>query len=111
VSADPREHLGLGGIARDIASVYRAHWAFLIPAAMVVLLPQSLADALLGGLEIEGIHSFWDVATLAAIPLTLAVNLFGQAVYAGLTAAAVIDWRARMPLASYSPPTSGSPRP
>lgn len=102
MSIGAREHLAVGAIARDIASVYRAHWAFLIPAAMVVLLPQSLADALLGGLEIEGVPSFRDVATLAAIPLTLAVNLFGQAVYAGLTAAAVIDWRARMPLPSLS---------
>jgi hypothetical protein len=98
VSADAREHLAVGAIGRDIATVYRAHWAFLVPAAMVVLLPQSLADAFLGGLEIEGVHSFRDVATLAAIPLTFAVNLFGQAVYAGLTAAAVIDWRAGVPL-------------
>jgi Uncharacterised protein family (UPF0259) len=95
-----REHLAVGAIARDIAKVYRTHWIFLIPAAMVVLLPQALADAFLGGLEVDEVHSLRDLATLAAIPLFLAVNLFGQAVYAGITAAAVIDWRAGMPLPS-----------
>jgi hypothetical protein len=98
VSTGAREHLAVGTIARDIATVYRAHWAFLIPAAMVVLLPQSLAEAILGDLEVHEIHSLRDVATLIAIPAILAINLFGQAVYAGLTAAAVIDWRAGVPL-------------
>jgi hypothetical protein len=98
VRGEAREHLAVGAIARDIATVYRAHWVFLITAAMVVLLPQSLADGLLGGLEVHEIHSARDVATAAAVPLILAVNLFGQAVYAGITAAAVIDWRAGMPL-------------
>jgi Uncharacterised protein family (UPF0259) len=102
VSTGGREHLALGAIARDTATVYRAHWAFLIPAAMVVLLPQVLADAFLDGLEVEGLHSLKDFATLAAIPLTIAVNLLGQAVYAGLTAAAVIDWRAGVPLPNLS---------
>jgi hypothetical protein len=102
VSANAREHLALGAIASDIASVYRAHWAFLIPAAMVVLLPQSLAEAFLGDLEVHEIHSLRDVATLIAIPAVLAINLFGQAVYAGLTAAAVIDWRAGVPLPKLS---------
>jgi hypothetical protein len=93
-----REHLAVGAIGRDIATVYRAHWAFLVPAAMVVLLPQALADAFLDSPELEGIHSLRDIATLAALPLTVAINLFGQAIYAGLTAAAVIDWRAGLPL-------------
>jgi hypothetical protein len=101
VSASGHDHLAVGAIARDIATVYRARWTFLIPAAMVVLLPQVLADAFLDS-EVEGLHSFKDFATLAAIPLTLAVNLLGQAVYAGLTVAAVIDWRAGVPLPSLS---------
>jgi hypothetical protein len=98
VSTAAREHLAVGGIARDIVAAYRAHWAFLVLTAMVVLLPQAIADAMLGDVEVDEIHSLRDVATLAAIPLTLAVNLFGQAVYAGVTAAAVIDWRAGVPL-------------
>jgi Uncharacterised protein family (UPF0259) len=95
----PRKHsLSVGAVARDVASAYRAHWFFLITAAIVVLLPQALADALLGSLNVEGIHSARDVAVLVAAPLTVIVNLFGQAFYAGLAAAAVIEWRAHRPL-------------
>jgi hypothetical protein len=93
-----RHSLPLKAVARDVASAYRAHWFFLIAAAIVVLLPQSLADGLLGSLNVEGIHSAEDVALLVAAPLTIIVNLFGQAFYAGLAAAAVIEWRANRPL-------------
>jgi Uncharacterised protein family (UPF0259) len=90
--------LSLRGVVRDVAAAYRTHWLFLIVAAIIVLLPQALADALLGSLQVEGIHSARDVAVVAAVPLTVAVNLFGQAFYAGLTAAAVVEWRAHHPL-------------
>jgi hypothetical protein len=85
-------------VAREVADAYRTHWLFLILAALVVLLPQSLADGFLDHLEIEGVHSARDAAILAAVPLTVVVNLFGQAFYAGLTAAAVIEWREHRPL-------------
>jgi hypothetical protein len=94
----PRHSLSVGAVARDVASAYRAHWFFLITAAVVVLLPQALADALLDHLNLEGIHSAHDIVILAAAPLTVIVNLFGQAFYAGLAAAAVIEWRANRPL-------------
>lgn len=90
--------LSVQGVARDIAAVYRRHWKFLIPTAIVVLLPQSLVDGLLDGLNVEGIRSARDVAILAAVPITVAVNLLGQAVYAGMAAAAVVEWRANQPL-------------
>jgi hypothetical protein len=102
VTAYTGGHLSVRGIARDIVAAYRRHWGFLIVSAIVVLLPQSLIDALLDGLELEGFKSAKDVAVVAAIPLTVAVNLFGQAVYAGLTAAVVVDWRAGMPLPKIS---------
>ena len=51
----------------------------------------------------RAIHSARDVAILAAVPLTVVVNLFGQAFYAGLAAAAVIEWRAHRPLPSFIP--------
>jgi hypothetical protein len=38
------------------------------------------------------------VATIGVTLLTVAVNLLGQAVYSGLAAAAVVDWRAGLPL-------------
>jgi Uncharacterised protein family (UPF0259) len=95
----PRKHsLSVGAVAHDVASAYRAHWFFLITMAIVVLLPQSLADAFLDHINVEGIHSARDVAVLVAAPLTIIVNLFGQAFYAGLAAAAVIEWRAHRPL-------------
>jgi hypothetical protein len=98
MTASGRHSLSVRAVARDVASAYRAHWFFLITAAIVVLLPQSLADGLLGSLNVEGIHSARDVALLVAAPLTIIVNLFGQAFYAGLAAAAVIEWRANRPL-------------
>jgi hypothetical protein len=94
----PKHSLSVRTVARDVASAYRAHWFFLITAAVVVLLPQALADALLDHLNLEGIHSAHDIVILAAAPLTVIVNLFGQAFYAGLAAAAVIEWRANRPL-------------
>ncbi|MGA8804808.1 MAG: YciC family protein [Solirubrobacterales bacterium] len=100
----PRKHsLAVGPVARDVASAYRAHWFFLVTMAVVVLLPQALADAFLDHLNVEGIHSARDVAIVAAVPLTVVVNLFGQAFYAGLAAAAVIEWRAHRPLPSFIP--------
>jgi len=98
MSSSPKQSLSVRAVARDVASAYRAHWFFLVTAAVVVLLPQSLADGLLDGLNVEGIHSARDVAVLVAAPLTIIVNLFGQAFYAGLAAAAVIEWRAKRPL-------------
>jgi hypothetical protein len=95
--------LSLREIAGEMWAVYRRHWRFLVPAAIVVLLPQSIADALLEDMHVEHLRSIGDFATLGASLLTAAVNLFGQAVYAGLAAAAVIDWRAGQPL----PPLSG----
>ena len=95
---EDRRSLSIRGVARDVAASYRTHWSFLVLAAMVVLLPQALADGFLDHLEVEGVHSARDVAILAAVPLTVVINLFGQAFYAGLTAAAVVEWRAHHPL-------------
>jgi hypothetical protein len=92
------QKLSLRAVARDVVAAYRAHWFFLIVAAIVVLIPQALADGFLDHVQVEGIHSARDVAILAAVPLTVVVNLFGQAFYAGLTAAALIEWRAHRPL-------------
>jgi hypothetical protein len=84
-------------------TVYRRHWAFLVLAAVVVLLPQTIADAVLeGGFHLDHIRTLADAATIGLALLTVAVNLMGQAVYAGLTAAAVVDWRAGQPLPALS---------
>jgi hypothetical protein len=96
---DAREgKLSLRQVLGEMWAVYRQHWTFLVPAALVVLLPQSIADAVTEGFHVEHLRSAADFATIGAALLLVVVNLFGQAVYAGLTAAAVIDWRAGRPL-------------
>jgi hypothetical protein len=103
MSGPRSQSISVRAVARDVASAYWAHWRFLIPAAIVVLIPQALADGFLESLTIERIHSFRDVAVLAAAPFTVIINLFGQAFYAGLAAAAVIEWRANRPLPGIRP--------
>lgn len=90
--------LTVSGTFAEMLRVYRSHWRFLIPAAVVILLPQAIADGVLEGSHVEHIRSLVDVATIGVALLTAMVNLIGQAVYAGLTAAAVVDWRAGLPL-------------
>ena len=77
----------------DLLRVYGQHWRLLIPLSLVVLLPQAIADALVVDVEIERIHSARDVLHLAEIPLATAINLGGEALYAGIVAAAVLHWR------------------
>ena len=72
----------------------RRHWRLLIPLSLVALLPQAVADAAVGDLGVEGIHSFADLTKLATIPLTVAINLGGEALYSGIIAAVALHWRA-----------------
>ncbi len=81
-------------VLRDIWLVFRGYWKLLIPLAALVLVPQAVGDALVGNIEIERVEGPADVLKLAAIPATLAVNLGGEAFYAGITAAIVVRWRA-----------------
>jgi hypothetical protein len=94
----PEHELSLRRTFREIFTIYRKQWRFLIPAAIVILLPQAIVDAVLDGFNVEGINSAKDVALVGAAALTVAVNLGGQAFYSGLTAAAVVDWEAGLPL-------------
>ena len=94
----PAHPLSIRRTFGEIFRVYRNHWRFLIPAAIVILLPQALVDSILDGFNVEGIDSAKDIALIGATVLTVAVNLGGQAFYAGLTAAAVVDWEAGLPL-------------
>lgn len=101
MSAAAGDELGLRSVLAEMWGVYRHHWRFLVPAAMIILLPQAIADGVLEGFHVEHIRNLVDVATIGVALLTAAVNLMGQAIYSGLTAAAVVDWRAGQPL----PPT------
>ena len=81
-------------LGRDIFRVYADHWWLLVPLALVVLLPQAVADAVFADVEIEHVRNFGDAAKVASIPLAVAINLGGEALYAGIVAAAVLHWRA-----------------
>jgi hypothetical protein len=98
MTAETREKLSLRQIAGEMWAVYRLHWTFLVPAAMVVLLPQAIADGITEGFHVEHLRTAADFAAIGTALLLVVVNLFGQAVYAGLTAAAVVEWRAGKPL-------------
>jgi hypothetical protein len=98
MSADRQAELSPLRTFAEMWTVYRSHWRFLVPAAVVVLLPQSIADGVLEGFHVEHVRNLIDVATIGVALLTAMVNLMGQAVYSGLTAAAVVDWRAGQPL-------------
>jgi hypothetical protein len=101
VTAADQGKLSLREVVGEMWTVYRQHWAFLVPAAIVVLLPQSIADGVLEDFHVDHIRNLVDVATIGLALLTAMVNLIGQAVYAGLTAVAVVDWRAGQPLPSF----------
>ena len=98
MKARTRHPLSMRSVFGEMLTVYRRHWAFLITTAIVVLLPQVIADAVLDGQRVEGFESSDDVFLLGGVLLTTAVNLLGQAFYAGITAAAVVNWRAGLPL-------------
>ncbi|MBM3666710.1 MAG: hypothetical protein FJW90_04390 [Actinobacteria bacterium] len=63
-----------------------------MPLAILVLIPQNLGDALFGDAKIERLHTFSDFASLIAIPVGIAINLGGEALYAGIIAAGVSEW-------------------
>lgn len=89
---EPHEKLKIGWVLVWVWRIYRRRWRWLVPLSLLVLLPQTLADAVFGDFEVERVHTAADVLKLASIPLSLAINLAGEALYAGIVAAAVIEW-------------------
>lgn len=94
------DKLAIGSVLRVVWRVYRRRWKLLVPLAVVVLLPQSAADALIGEVEIDRVETFDDVLQLSEIPLAVAINLGGEALYAGLVAAFVLEWIGTKPIQS-----------
>jgi hypothetical protein len=84
-------------LLREVGVAYASHWKLLVPLALVVLLPQAVGDALFGDVELDGVHDAGDVVKLAGIPISLGINLGGEALYAGILAAIVVQWRAGNP--------------
>ena len=79
-------------VLRVVWWVYRRKWKFLVPLSIVVLLPQAAADAIFGEVEVDRVETVEDIVNLASIPLAVAINLAGEALYAGIVAAAVVEW-------------------
>jgi hypothetical protein len=92
--------LAIGSVLRVVWRVYRRRWKVLVPLAVIVLLPQSAADALIGEVEIDRVETLADVAKLSEIPVAVAINLGGEALYAGLVAAFVLEWIGTKPIQS-----------
>jgi hypothetical protein len=86
-------NLQIRPLLRDVLRVYRRHWKLLVPLSVVVLAPQAIADAALGEVEVEGVHTLSDIAKLAEIPIAVGINLGGEALFAGIVAVAVLAWR------------------
>lgn len=95
---EAEERLRLAPIGRDVLRVYGRHWRLLVPLAVLVLLPQGVGDALVGVIEVDRIESVADVAKITTIPATAAINLGGEALYAGIVSAVVVHWRRGEPL-------------
>jgi hypothetical protein len=85
--------LSIRPVIADMLRVYRSHWKLLVSMAVVVLLPQALAGAASGPIAVEGVKDWRDVALLGAVPVTAVASLLGEAFYAGLVAAVVLEWR------------------
>jgi hypothetical protein len=98
MSADQPAELALRRVFAEMWRVYCRHWRFLVPTAVIVLLPQAIADGVLEEFDVEHIRDLIDVATIGLALLTAVVNLMGQVIYAGLCTAAVVDWRAGQPV-------------
>jgi hypothetical protein len=79
-------------VLRVVWYVYRRHWKFLIPLSVIVLAPQAVADAVFADVQVTEVKSIDDVLTLASFPIAVAINLGGEALYAGIVAAAVVAW-------------------
>lgn len=88
----PGEKLRIGWLLRQVWRIYRRRWKLLVPLAVIVLIPQTVGEALFGDIEVGRIESVGDLAQLIAIPMALAINLGGEALYAGIIAAGVSEW-------------------
>ena len=92
VSGADAPKLKLIPVFRMVWRMYREHWWMLVPASLVVLLPQALGDAVLGDIHIERLRTPSDLLKLAEVPLAVVINLGGEALFAGIVAAAAVEW-------------------
>lgn len=92
------ERLPVGRVLAEVLRIYGARWMVLVPIAVVVMLPQTLVAVTVGPLEVERVDDWGDVAKLLALPPAVLTSLLGEAFYAGVVAAVVLEWTAGRPL-------------
>jgi hypothetical protein len=80
-------------ILRDTWRAYKAHWKVLVPLAALILAPQAIVDGFVGDIEIEKIEKLSDVLKLASVPTVAGINLGGEALFSGIVAALITQWR------------------
>jgi Uncharacterised protein family (UPF0259) len=78
----------------DVGRAYAKHWYVLVPLAVVLLLPQALADALDPSLETEDLDLGRAVLLALSLAALVAIGLGGEAMYAGVISALIVRWRA-----------------
>ncbi len=88
-----RGKLSAIAICVDALVAYARHWQMLVPLAIVVLAPQAVANAIYDSIEIDGVATLADFAKVVSVVATIAINLGGEALYAGIVAAVVVSWR------------------
>lgn len=91
--SEAERELQVRRILRDVWRAYAKHWKFLVPLAMVVLLPQALADAI--DIRVDTADLNPGKAALAGLGTggVIAFALGGEALYAGIVTALVLEWR------------------
>ena len=88
-----RRKLSATAICVEALVAYARHWRMLVPLAIVVLAPQAVGNAIFNTVEVDGVATLADVAKLASVSATVAINLAGEAIYAGVVAAVIVHWR------------------
>jgi len=80
------------GLLANVWRIYARHWRLLIPLALIVLLPQAISDAIELHVDTEDFDA--GRAALAGVTSAgiVATNLAGEALYAGMITALVVEW-------------------
>ncbi len=93
MSEAPAAKLPLGRVFRDTWGVYARHWKLLVPLAALILLPQAIGEGISVEVNLDHLDLGSLLGALVDTPLFIVINLAGEALYAGIIAALVIQWR------------------
>jgi hypothetical protein len=91
--SDAPPKLAVGAIVRAVGRAYARHWKFLVPLAVVVLLPQALGDAIKLHVDTGNLEAGRLVVSGLSLGGIFAISLGGEALYAGIVTALMLEWR------------------